>query len=123
MQISLVTISQGQRSLKRSDQIEFLAVFTGEDGRLLVVLDQLVHGGKMPLTDAEDAVKQLDLKVFVLPCGFQRDGEVTGLEGGKSEKKTEEGKREEKKKWSEQRGGKDKNGKRERKLVLICFHE
>lgn len=76
-------------SLKRADQVEFLAALTGEDGRLLVVLDQLVHSGKPPLTDAEDAIQQLDLEVFVLPSGFQGDGEVIGLQVGTREKETE----------------------------------
>lgn len=31
-------------SLQRSDEVELLPVLTGEDGRLLVVLHQLVHG-------------------------------------------------------------------------------
>lgn len=54
-------------SLQRSDEVELLPVLTGEDGRLLVVLHQLVHGVEAPLPDAVDIVHELHLEMLVLP--------------------------------------------------------
>lgn len=56
-----------EASLQRSDEVELLPVLAGEDGGLLVVLHQLVHGGKPPLPDAVDTVHELHLEMFVLP--------------------------------------------------------
>lgn len=75
-----LAVLQGQRSPQRSDQVQLLAVLAGEDGRGFVVLDQLVHGGEMLLTNAEDTVQQLHLEVFDILTDLQRDGEVAGLE-------------------------------------------
>lgn len=54
-------------SLQGPDEVELLAMLAGEDGRLLVVLHQLVHAAEAPLPDAVDVVHQLHLEVLVLP--------------------------------------------------------
>ena len=54
-------------SLQRPDEVELLPVLAGEDGGLLVVLHQLVHGVEAPLPNAVDVVHQLNLEMLVLP--------------------------------------------------------
>lgn len=54
-------------SLQRPDEVELLPVLAGEDGGLLVVIHQLVHGVEAPLPDAVDVVHQLHLEMLVLP--------------------------------------------------------
>ena len=70
------------------DQVELVSVLTGEDGRPLVVLQELLHAAEAPLADAVGAVQRLHLEVLVLPFCFQRHREVTGLRG--EERKGEE---------------------------------
>lgn len=61
------------------DQVQFISLFTGEDGSFFIMFHQLLHTGKAPLTNAVDSILQLHLKMFVLPHSFQRDGEITRL--------------------------------------------
>lgn len=61
-----------RESQQRFDQVELLPLVAGEDGGLLVVLHQLVHGAEAPLADAEHAVRLLHLKVLVLARRLQR---------------------------------------------------
>ena len=42
-------------------------MLAGEDGGLLIVLHQLVHGVEAPLPNAVDVVHQLNLEMLVLP--------------------------------------------------------
>lgn len=58
----------------------------GEDGGLLVVLHQLVHGVEAALADAEHAVRLLHLKVLVLAGRLQRHREVARLRATKRRK-------------------------------------
>lgn len=67
-------------SQQRFHQVQLLSMFAGEDGGLLVMLHQFVHGAEPALADAVNSVRQLHLKVFILPHRLQRHGEVTGLE-------------------------------------------
>lgn len=66
-------------SCKRFHQVEFVSLFTGEDGCFFVVLHQLVHTVETPLANAVNAILHLHLEVFVLPHGLQRHREITGL--------------------------------------------
>lgn len=65
---------------KGLDKVEFVSLLTGEDGRFLVVLNELFHTAKTPLADAVHSVLKLHLEVLVLPHSLQRNGEITGLE-------------------------------------------
>lgn len=71
------------------DQVELVSVLTGEDGRPLVVLQELLHAAEAPLADAVGAVQRLHLEVLVLPFCFQRHREVTGLWGKEGRKEEE----------------------------------
>lgn len=64
---------------KRFHQVEFVSLFTGEDGSFFVVLHQLVHTAEAPLANEVHSVLQLHLEVFILPHCLQRHGEITGL--------------------------------------------
>ncbi len=54
------------------DQVEFVALFAGEDGRLFVVFHQLLHRVKLPLSNAVHVVLQLDFEMLVFGLSFQR---------------------------------------------------
>lgn len=66
-------------SQQRTDKVEPVAGLPRKDGRLFVVLQQLVHGAEAPLPNAEGALRQPDFEVLVPAHGLQGDGEITGL--------------------------------------------
>lgn len=61
------------------DQIQLLSVFAGEDGGLLVVLHEFIHGVEPALADTVNAVRLLHFKVLILTGRIQRHGEIIGL--------------------------------------------
>lgn len=69
--------SGGSQSL---DQVEFVALFAGKDRRLFVVFHQLLHCVKLALSDAVQAVFQLDFEMLVFGLSFQWYWKVIGLE-------------------------------------------
>lgn len=81
-------VTSATNSSKGLDEIEFVSLLTGEDGRFLVVLYKLIHTAKTPLTDAVHSVLQLHLEVLVLPHSLQRNGEITRLGKKNKQKKT-----------------------------------
>lgn len=61
--------SGGSESL---DQVEFVTLFAGEDGRLFVVFHQLLQRVELALSDAVQVVLQLDFKMLVFGLSLQR---------------------------------------------------
>lgn len=55
---------------KRFHQVEFVSLFTSEDGSFFVVLHKLFHTVEAPLSNAVNSILQLHLEVFVLPHCF-----------------------------------------------------
>lgn len=62
------------------DQIQFVALLTGEDRRPFVVFHQLLHGLELALSDAVLVVLQLHFEMFVFGLGLQRYGEIVRLQ-------------------------------------------
>ena len=66
-----------------SQQVEAVPLLTGEDGGLLVVLHQLIHGGEAALANAEHALHRLHPEVLVLAGRFEGHREVVWLGRGR----------------------------------------
>lgn len=52
------------------NQVHLLPVWTGINGRLLVVLDQLLQGGKPSLANVVDSVAKVHAEVLVSQWSF-----------------------------------------------------
>lgn len=53
------------------DQVQFVALLTGEDRRLFVVFHQLLHGAELALSNAVQVVLQLHFEMLVFGLGLQ----------------------------------------------------
>ncbi len=78
--VNWIFVLLGSGSSHTLDQVEFVALFAGEDGRLFVVFHQLLHRVKLPLSNAVHVVLQLDFEMLVFGLSFQRYWKVIGLE-------------------------------------------
>ena len=62
------------------DEEELFPLLTGVNGRALVVVHQVLHGGELPLADAVQPALHVYPEVLVATGRLQRDGEVASLE-------------------------------------------
>ncbi len=61
------------------DQVQFVSLLAGEDGRLFVVFNKLLHRVELALSDAVKVFLQLHFEMLVFALRLQGDGEVIWL--------------------------------------------
>lgn len=70
---------EGSGGSQGLNQVQFVSLLTGEDGRLFVVFDKLFHRVELALSDAVKVFLQLHFEMLVLALRLQGDGEVVWL--------------------------------------------